>query len=165
VLREERPGVDGVEEAVTLLLIEDNDDDVEIVRRALERSGVGARLQVARDGLEGMEALRTGARDGSDTPVVLLLDLVLSASHGVDVIQAVQADRHVRETPIVVLTGSSDIGLLRRCFELGINMYLLKPLDVADVMNILLGVRRYWAPVGQPRRLPARQSEAAMQRS
>lgn len=164
MLRDERPEMDG-EEPATLLLIEDNEDDVEIVRRTLGRSGAGARLRVVRDATQAMQALRASAREEPGGAIVVLLDLLLPVVDGIDVLRAIREDQSLRDTPIVVLTGSSDIDLLRRCMALGTNMYLLKPLNVADVMNILLGVRRYWGPGGQPRRLPARQSEPAMQRS
>jgi CheY-like chemotaxis protein len=149
----------------TILLVEDNEDDVEIAKRTVARSGVAAHLQVVRDGREAMEALQTKARERSGPPIVVLLDLLLPASHGVDVIQAIRADRRLQEIPIVVLTGCSDMGLLRRCVELGINMYLLKPLDIADVMNILLGVRRYWSGTGQGESASESRVQPALQRS
>jgi len=154
--------VDRVEDPATLLLVEDNEDDVEIVRRTLGRSGTAASLLVLRDASEAVEVLRARTHEDPRSDVVLILDLLLPISHGIDVIQAVRQDPALRDTPIVVLTGCSDIGLARRCMELGTNMYLLKPLDVADVMNILLGVRRYWRQPGTP---PKRPSQPAMQRN
>ena len=165
MLRREGPMVDHAEILATFLLVEDNEDDVEIVKRTIARSGVAAHLRVVSDGREAMEALRMKAGEASGPPVAVLLDLLLPASHGVDVIQAIRADRLLRETPIVVLTGCSDTELLRRCIELGTNMYLLKPLDVADVMNIVLGVRRYWGPGSQPDGASGSPAQPAMQRS
>jgi CheY-like chemotaxis protein len=153
------------EEPATILFIEDNDDDVEMVKRTLGRSGVPARLRLVRDAAEAMQTLRATARDDPDGQMVVLLDLLLPAAHGLDVIEAIRTDERLADTPIVVLTGSSDVGLLRRCMELGTNMYLLKPLNVADVMNILVGVRRYWRSTEGPDGASERQPVPMRQRS
>ena len=144
MLPEDVQTMEQTDEAATILLIEDNDDDVEMVKRTLGRSGAPARLRVVRDAAEAMQTLRVTARDDPGGQTVVLLDLLLPAVHGLEVIEAIRADQRLADTPIVVLTGCSDVGLLRRCMELGTNMFLLKPLNVADVMNILVGAHRYW---------------------
>lgn len=156
--------MDVAEAAATILLVEDNDDDVEMVKRMLGRSGAGARLEVVGDAAEVLHTLRSSARDDPSVPIVVLLDLLLPAAHGLDVIQAIRADRRLAGTPIVVLTGCSDITLLRRCMDAGTNMYLLKPLNVADVMNILLGVRRYWGSIEDRDELAERRRRPIAQR-
>jgi CheY-like chemotaxis protein len=153
--------VDQDEGAPSILLVEDNEDDVEMVKRTLGRSGTAARLRVLRDASDVIDVLRARDREDPRSDIVVVLDLLLPVLHGVDVIRSIRQDPALRDTPIVVLTGCSDIELLRRCMELGANMYLLKPLDVADVTNILLGVRRYWR---QASNLPARRSWPAMQK-
>ena len=137
--------------AATILLVEDNEDDVEIARRTIARSGVAARLIVARDGREALASLRNGFNGSSTAPAVMLLDLLLPALHGTDVIREMRSDPRLACIPIVVVTGCTDLGLLRECMELGTNMYVLKPLDVADVMNILVGVKKFWPPQAQDR--------------
>jgi CheY-like chemotaxis protein len=126
-----------------ILLVEDNDDDVEAVRRILARSGIASELHWARDGEEALAFLarrRHAARVG-----LVLLDLFLPRMDGLDILRAIRGDWTLAAIPVVVLTGSAGDTAIRECLELGSKMYLLKPLDVADVANILQGVRRYWA--------------------
>ncbi len=132
-------------DAATILLVEDNEDDVEIARRTIARSGVAARLVVARDGREALASLRNAFNGSSSAPAVMLLDLLLPAFHGTDVIREIRSDPRLACIPIVVVTGCTDLGLLHECVELGTNMYVLKPLNVADVVNILVGVKKFWS--------------------
>lgn len=141
---EDIPQARSLLEPATLLLVEDNDDDIAMVRRTLDRSGTEARLRVAHDAATAMQALRAAVHEHADGNIVVLLDLLLPAVHGIHVIQTIRQDQQLADTPIVVLTGSSDVGMARRCLELGANMYVLKPLDEADVMSILVSAIRYW---------------------
>jgi len=132
-----------------ILLIEDNEDDVEIVRRILDRSVGTLRLHVARDGQEAQELLFCRDREGgprarASPPDLVLLDVGLPKVNGLDILRRVKADPRVRWVPIVVLTGSTDENQLRACMDLGANLYLFKPMDIADVMNIITGIQRYW---------------------
>jgi CheY-like chemotaxis protein len=131
-----------------ILLVEDNDDDVAIAQRALAKSGMPSHLRVAKDGQEALDVLlRRGpsADAGDETtrlPDVILLDLGLPVVSGLDVLRRVKANPALRHIPVVVLTGSADEELLRLCMELGTNMYLVKPMALADAMNIVVGMQR-----------------------
>ncbi len=140
-----------------ILFIEDNDDDVEAVRRVFAKSGVEARLQLARDGQEALEVLRRaygrGLAESPTRPSLILLDLRLPKVDGMEVLRWLKAHPHLRCIPVVVLTGSGEEKPIRECMELGSNMYLLKPMNIADLMNIILGVQAYWVRADELGRL------------
>ena len=132
---------------IRILLIEDNEDDVEIVRRILGRSVVAIRLAVACDGREAQQLLFDAEREGRGEawlPDLVVLDLGLPKIDGLHILRRMKAESQTRAVPIVVLTGSSDESQLHACMDLGTNLYLFKPLDIADVMNIVTGVQKYW---------------------
>jgi len=138
---------------IHVLLVEDNDDDIEIAKHVLAKSGVAARLHIVRDGREALDFLyhRRRWRDrrggGSVVPDLALLDLRLPKIDGLAVLQQMRSDRRLRSIPVVVLTGEANDRLLRACMEFGANMYLVKPMAMEDVMNILAGVQRYWVAI------------------
>ena len=140
-----------------VLLVEDNDDDVEAVRRVFARMGLEARLRVARDGQEGLDLLfgddraRLGVDSTSRLPVVLL-DLSLPRIGGLDLLRCMKADPGLRAVPTVVLSGSAEPERMWECLHTGCNLYVLKPMNIADVANIVSGAQRYWLGDEQLRR-------------
>ena len=131
-----------------ILLVEDNDDDITIAQRALDKSGLPSRLTVAKDGQEAMDLLRQRLEDGelrkdaAPLPDVMLLDLGLPVVSGLDVLRRVKASPALRQIPVVVLTGTADQETLRLCMELGTNMYLAKPMTVESAMTLAVGLQR-----------------------
>ncbi len=142
------------DEAINILLIEDNEADVEIARRMLERSGSTVRLHVAKDGQEALDFLFRRVKRGLvPFPDLVLLDLALPLVDGLDVLRNMKAEADLRDLPVVVLTGSTE--RLRECMELGTNMYIIKPMALADVMNILAQAQRYWIALAKLKRRAA----------
>ncbi len=131
------PGLD-------VLLVEDNEDDVEIVRRLLARSGLPARLEVATDADEARALLLDRVRFNASLQRVVLLDLQLPSEDGRDILRWMQTQPKLSALHAVVLTSSADFDHINECLELGCRMYLLKPLDIADIANIVWGIRRHW---------------------
>ena len=135
---------------LTILLVEDNDDDVLIARRALRDVHRGVhRLEVARDGREAMDDLRRrrGDDSGSALPDLVLLDVNMPRLDGFGVLQEVREDDVLRGIPFVVLTTSAAEWDIRRAYELGANSYLVKPESYRGTVRLLEAVCAYWTLV------------------
>jgi two-component system response regulator len=126
---------------VKILLIEDNEDDVETFSRVMTRSGLRADVHVARDAEQAEQALFT---DQPWSPGLVLLDLNVPKGDGLDILQRLRADPAHEGTAVVVLSGSIGNLQVHDCARLGSNMFIEKPINVADIMSILMGIQRYW---------------------
>ena len=140
------------ENEIEVLLVEDDEDDAALAERVLAKSGVAVRLHIARNGQEARDFLnRRKVRDPStgesSPPDLVLLDMNMPLVGGLDVLRQMKADPSLRTIPVVVLTGEADQDLMHECMELGINMYLVKPLEIADIISIVVGVRKRWAAI------------------
>ncbi|MFI5906639.1 response regulator [Dactylosporangium sp. NPDC051541] len=124
-----------------VLLVEDNPDDLELARLAFERGECAAAVDVARDGAEALEYLFTAR---PDPPRVVLLDIKLPRVDGIDVLRQVKADPRTRHIPVVMLTSSAQDRDLRACYELGVNSYIVKPVDMEQFMTAINNIGVYW---------------------
>jgi CheY-like chemotaxis protein len=132
---------------VEILLVEDNPEDLEMALRALHRHRLANRIQVARDGAEALAFLRT---HGDHLPKVVLLDLKLPKVNGLEVLEAIRADDRTKVLPVVVLTSSREGPDVRRCYELGVNSYIVKPVDFDSFVKAVADVGLYWMLLNQP---------------
>jgi CheY-like chemotaxis protein len=130
-----------------ILLVEDSPDDVELVRRAL--NGCAHRLTVAHDGVEAMDHLRRCDVSHS-LPAVVLLDLALPRMDGLQFLEAVREDVHLRHMPIVVLTSSQERRDVAQGWERGANAYVVKPLRFADFERTMRTLCEFWTTMNQP---------------
>jgi CheY-like chemotaxis protein len=111
-----------------VLLVEDNPDDVFIMRRMLKKAGFALPLQVVSDGREALDYLAaTGAYEGCSAPSIIFLDLKLPYVHGLEVLEWIRQQPHLRDLEVVVLTSSAEERDQKRAFELGVKTYLVKP--------------------------------------
>jgi CheY-like chemotaxis protein len=124
-----------------VLLIEDGAEDIEAVRRLVERSDTPMRLTVLRDGQEASAY----ARLRGEPPDLILLDTNLPGLSGVDVLRSFKADPRLREVPVVVLSGSDSDEDVRAAQDLGAHSYLIKPLRARDLGWIARTVASYRA--------------------
>ena len=124
-----------------ILLIEDNPDDVELTRLALRETDLPMRMVVARDGVEAVEALLGAA---AIHPQLVLLDLKLPRLNGLDVLSRMRADDRTRNLPVVVLTSSLEDEDLAKCYALGANSYVRKPVDFARFVDVVNRLGIYW---------------------
>ncbi len=131
-----------------ILLIEDNRDDEELTLRALKKNNITNEVVVARDGAEALDyLLGRGAyagRDPSDIPTLVLLDLKLPKIDGLGVLEQVRKDPRTKLTPIVVLTSSKEDGDVGRCYGLGANSYVRKPIDFEQFTNAVKTLGTFW---------------------
>lgn len=139
-----------------ILLVEDNADDVELTRRAFERSNVVDEMPVASDGQEALDYLFvTGTHSGRDPaimPQVVLLDLNLPKISGLEVLRRMRTDERTRRLPVVVLTTSDEERDVTSSYDLGANSYVLKPVDFAQFADVARQLGLYWLVLNVPSR-------------
>ena len=132
---------------VEILLVEDNPYDVELTLRALKQHHIANHIHTVRDGAEAVDFIFcTGAyaqRDFS-IPKLILLDLKLPKLDGVEVLQRIKADPRTKLIPVVALTTSNAERDVQECYRLGINSYIVKPLDFKQFAEAIRQVGLYW---------------------
>jgi CheY-like chemotaxis protein len=125
---------------IDILLVEDNPNDAELTLRALKKSDIGARLAIARDGAEALEYL-LGDRP---RPKVVFLDLKLPKIDGIEVLRRVRSEERTRCLPIVVLTSSQEERDINECYKLGVNSYVVKPVEFDKFYKAVGDLGMYW---------------------
>ncbi len=137
-----------------ILLVEDNLDDVELTRVALEDTRLTNRLVTAKDGQEALDWLWcVGAYKGRDpclVPSLVLLDLKLPRLNGLEVLQRLRSDPRTRRLPVVILTSSKEEQDIVRGYDLGANSYIQKPVDYAQFMEAIRKLGIYWMVLNEP---------------
>jgi CheY-like chemotaxis protein len=142
-------------EAIKLLLVEDNPDDVEIAIRALRKSRLINDIRVVRDGEEALSLLfPDGVRDLDQfRPDLILLDLNLPKVSGFDVLDRIKTSDELSSTPVIVLTVSEREEDIARAYRLGANTYITKPVDFAKFTHAIDTLWEYWMVIAK---LPVR---------
>jgi two-component system, chemotaxis family, response regulator Rcp1 len=150
--------------APMILLVEDNPGDVRLIKEALGESAHSARMEVARDGEEALEFLRgcETSRAGR-LPDLTILDLNLPRKDGREVLAEMRADPRMRTVPVVVLSTSQADEDINRCYELGANCYINKPVEFERFIDVIRQMQHFWLRTVE---LPRRKSnESARYRS
>lgn len=136
-----------------ILLVEDNPDDIELTLIALEKSRLANPVVSLRDGAEALDYLRregTWAGRAEENPAVILLDKKLPKIDGHEVLKAVRADERLRRIPVVMLTSSREERDLLRSYDLGVNAYVVKPVEFDDFMAAINDLGVFWAVLNEP---------------
>jgi CheY-like chemotaxis protein len=136
-----------------ILLVEDDPKDVELTLTALEEYKLANEVVVARDGEEALDYLyRRGnfTSRSTDNPAVLLLDLKLPKVDGLEVLQQIKADAKLKLIPVVVLTSSHEEKDMVTSYKLGVNAYVVKPVDFHEFVNAVKELGIFWALVNEP---------------
>ena len=138
----------------TILLVEDNPDDVTLTLRALKKNNLTNEVIVATDGVEALDYLfGTGAhagRDVADMPDIVLLDLKLPRLGGLEVLQKIRADVRTKLLPVVILTSSTEEQDLLEGYSLGANSYVRKPVNFVEFVEATRELGLYWLVYNQP---------------
>lgn len=138
----------------TMLLVEDDPDDEMLTRMALEENHLMNEIVVTHDGVEALDYLFGGGkyagRDLTDLPQVVLLDLKLPKLNGLDVLRAIRADDRTRLLPVVILTSSNEETDLLAGYNLGVNSYVLKPVDFHQFTEAVKQLGLYWLLLNVP---------------
>src|ERR1700722_9458533 len=136
-----------------ILLVEDDPKDVELTLTALEEYNLANEVVVARDGAEALDYLYCRveyAGRPNDNPAVLLLDLKLPKVDGLEVLQQIKSDDNLRMVPVVVLTSSREEKDMVTSYKLGVNAYVVKPVDFHEFVNAIKELGVFWAIINQP---------------
>jgi two-component system response regulator len=141
------------EEIVEILLVEDNLDDATLAIRALKKHNLANKLVHLKDGVEALDFIYgTGTyadRNISHTPKVILLDLKMPKISGMEVLQKVKSDPATKSIPVVILTSSAENPDIKKCYELGANSYIVKPVEFENFTQTLSELGMYWAALNK----------------
>lgn len=136
-----------------ILLVEDDDNDVLLIRRAFTQAGLHHPIQVVRDGDAAVAYLsgdgRYADRSAYPMPGLMLLDLKLPRRTGLEVLAWARREDALRRLPIVVLTSSRELADVNRAYELGANSYLVKPVEFAQLLDMVRVFDGYWSGLNE----------------
>ncbi len=134
-----------------ILLVEDSEADIEMTLRSLSNYNVCNPVKVARDGREALELLFSGEGGPERVkPRVVFLDLKLPKVPGHEVLRRIKSDEKTRDIPVVIMTSSSEQADIDRCYELGANSYVVKPIGFEDFSRVVKDLKLYWLVINKP---------------
>ena len=140
-------------DSIEILLVEDNPNDEELTLYALKRNNISNHIQVVHDGAEALEYLFcTGPyahREINNPPKVVLLDLKLPKVDGLEVLEKIKADARTRIIPVVMLTSSQEERDIIESYQLGVNSYIVKPVDFEQFTEVVRHLGLYWMLLNQ----------------
>jgi len=142
--------------SLEILLVEDSPDDLELTQRALRKANLTNPIHVARDGAEALDFIFCegphAARDIANPPRVILLDLKLPKVDGLEVLKRIKADPRTAAIPVVVLTSSKEQNDVVESYALGVNSYIVKPVNFERFAEAVQQLGMYWLLLNQPPR-------------
>lgn len=141
---------------IEVLLVEDSMSDAEMTIRALKKNNMANQLLHLNNGAEALDFLfAEGAysdRQMENTPRVVLLDLKLPKVNGIEVLQRIKSDDRTKKIPVVVLTSSKEDPDIQKCYGLGVNGYVVKPVEFDEFYKAISSLGLYWMIVNEPPR-------------
>jgi CheY-like chemotaxis protein len=139
---------------IEILLVEDNPQDLQLTQRALKKANLANHIQVARDGEEALQFIFCegpySERKIENAPKVILLDLKLPKVDGKEVLVRIKSDTRTKMIPVVVLTSSKEQSDLVESYKLGVNSYIVKPVNFEGFAAAVQEVGMYWLLLNQP---------------
>lgn len=135
-----------------ILIVEDSPKDIELTLEALEEHNLANRVVVLRDGVEAMDYLKKRGEYINHkhfNPILVLLDIKMPKMDGLEVLAAIRSDADLKNIPVVMLTSSREEPDLRKCYELGVNAYVVKPVEFSDFIDAIKHVGVFWAILNQ----------------
>ncbi len=140
-------------DVVDILLVEDNPQDAELTIRALKKRNLADRILVVEDGVEALDFVfcrgKYAGRSLAQAPKVVLLDLKLPKLDGLGVLRAIKADERMSKIPVVMVTSSNQDLDIRAAYELGVNSYVVKPVNFDAFVETMSYLGLYWLQVNQ----------------
>ena len=140
---------------IDLLLVEDNMDDAELTMHELQKHGMAKNLFHVIDGEQALEFIfatgqYAGDRDIVQRPKLILLDIQMPKVTGVEVLKKLKSDDRTRSIPVVILTSSKEDPDIKTCYEMGVNGYIVKPVNFQNFSEMIRGIGFYWLLLNQP---------------
>ena len=137
----------------TILLVEDNPDDVELLLRALRKNNIANDITITHDGAEALDYLfgtgKYSDRDTNETPRIILLDLKLPKLNGLQVLERIRSDERTALTPVIILTSSKEEQDLICGYKSGANSYVRKPVDFNEFVDAVRQIGLYWLLINE----------------
>lgn len=136
-----------------ILLAEDNDHDVELTLAALDEYNLANEVVLARDGVEALDYLYGRGKfagHANGLPVVVMLDLKMPKMDGLEVLRQMRNDPALKSVPVVMITSSREEQDLIRSYELGVNAYVVKPVDFQKFVQSIKQIGFFWAIINEP---------------
>ncbi len=136
-----------------ILLVEDDKKDIDLTMKALRQHNLANEVVIARDGEEALNYLfrrEQYADRPPGEPAVVLLDLKMPKVDGLEVLREIKSDAVLKTLPIVVLTSSRESRDLEECYKLGVNAYVVKPVQFGDFVEAVKGLAIFWAIINEP---------------
>lgn len=138
---------------VEILLVEDNPSDAELTIRALKKNNLANHLLHLKDGAQALYFIfATGEFEGRNIqngPRIILLDLKMPKVSGIEVLEKIKADERTRKIPVIILTSSREDPDINRCYELGVNSYVVKPVAFEQFVKAVSDLGLYWMILNQ----------------
>jgi CheY-like chemotaxis protein len=145
--------------AVEILIVEDTPEDLELALRALKKANLANSVRIARDGVEALDFVfgegEHAGRRIEDGPAVILLDLKLPRIDGLEVLKRIKSDLRTKEIPVVVLTSSREQKDVVESYRLGVNSYIVKPVNFEQFVAAVQELGMYWLLLNQPPKFSA----------
>jgi two-component system, response regulator len=142
--------------AIEILIVEDNPQDAELTLRALRKNNLANSVYIAEDGAEALDFFfckgKFKGRSFDNPPRVVLLDLKLPKVSGLEVLRSVKKDKRTIHIPVVVVTSSREEPDMKEAYELGVNSYVVKPVDFDQFISAMSSLGLYWLLVNEPLR-------------
>ena len=139
-------------ELKTILLVEDNPKDVELTIEALTEHNLANRVVAVRDGVEALEYLNYEGEFKNrkkSNPCVILLDIKMPRMDGIEVLAVIRKNDQLKTIPVVMLTSSREEPDLKKCYELGVNAYVVKPVNFKDFLDAVKHIGVFWAIINE----------------
>jgi len=125
-----------------ILHVEDNPDDIMLIALAFRKAGVAVQLESAVDGDKAIAALQNGLR--ASPPACVLLDIKLPFRSGLEVLEWIRTQPHLKRLPVIMLTSSNEPADINRAYDLGANSYLVKPPELEGLIELAKTIEHYW---------------------
>ncbi len=132
----------------TILLAEDEPKDVELILEAMADHNLANQAVVVRDGVEAMEYLRCEGKFANrkpENPAVVLLDIKMPRMGGIDVLRSIREDENLKKIPVIMLTSSREESDLNQAYDLGVNAYVVKPVEFKKFIDAVKQIGGFWA--------------------
>jgi len=139
--------------AVEILIVEDNPHDAELTLRALRKNNLANKVYVVEDGAEALDFIfckgKYADRNFAKPPKVIFLDLKLPKISGLEVLQEIKSNPHTKSLPVVMITSSREDPDIKKAYELGVNSYVVKPVNFDDFLSAMSNTGLYWLLVNE----------------
>jgi two-component system, response regulator len=138
---------------IDILLVEDNPSDAEMTLIALSRNGLSSKIYHVKDGAEALDYIFAEGKYADlqliQKPKVILLDLKLPKVNGIEVLLKIKSDERTKNIPVIILTSSREDPDIQKCYNLGVNSYVVKPVEFDEFQKVISELGLYWTIINQ----------------